>query len=63
MALSDRDLVLPTSLQCFEEMTKKIEEGRGKDVVYMDFNKAFSKVSHGMYVCVYIFIQVTLTLQ
>ena len=31
----------------FEEVTRKVDEGRAVDVVYMDFSKAFDKVPHG----------------
>eukprot|EP00061_Rhincodon_typus_P013424 g39794.t1 len=30
----------------FEEVMKRIDEGRAVDVIYMDFSKAFDKVPH-----------------
>ncbi|MBB6707133.1 reverse transcriptase family protein [Proteus mirabilis] len=34
-------------IEFFEEVTKRIDEGRAVDVIYMDFSKAFDKVPHG----------------
>ena len=30
----------------FDEVTRKVDEGRAVDVVYMDFSKALDKVPH-----------------
>ena len=38
---------LTNLLEFFEEVTRKVDEGKAVDVVYMDFSKAFDKVPHG----------------
>ena len=38
---------LTNLIEFFEGVTKKEDEGSAVDVVYMDFGKAFDKVSHG----------------
>ena len=32
--------------QFFEEVTRKLDKGEPVDVIYLDFQKAFDKVSH-----------------
>jgi len=48
MALCGGGRVSKTSFEFFEEVTKIIDEGRVVDVVYMNFSKAFDKVSRGL---------------
>jgi len=38
---------LTNLLEFFEEVTRKVDEGKAVDVVYLDFSKAFDKVPHG----------------
>ncbi|XP_059843914.1 P-selectin glycoprotein ligand 1 isoform X2 [Hypanus sabinus] len=38
---------LTNLLEFFEEVTRKVDEGKAVDVVYMDFSKAFDVVLHG----------------
>ncbi|XP_059806496.1 protein shisa-4 isoform X1 [Hypanus sabinus] len=38
---------LTNLLEFFEEVTRKVDEGKAVDVVYMDFSKAFYQVPHG----------------
>eukprot|EP00061_Rhincodon_typus_P013114 g39283.t1 len=37
---------LTNLIEFFKEVTKVFDEGRAVDIVYMDFSKAFDKVSH-----------------
>eukprot|EP00061_Rhincodon_typus_P012926 g38983.t1 len=38
---------LTNLLEFFQEVIKKIDEGRAVDIVYLDFSTAFDKVPHG----------------
>ena len=38
---------LTNLLEFFEEVTRKVDEGKAVDVVCLDFSKAFDKVPHG----------------
>eukprot|EP00061_Rhincodon_typus_P015190 g42725.t1 len=38
---------LTNLIEFFEEVTRRIDEGRAVDVIYMDFSKEFDKVPHG----------------
>ena len=38
---------LTNLIEFFEELTRKIDQDKAVDVVYMDFSKAFDKVPHG----------------
>ena len=41
---------LTNLIEFFEEVTKKIDEAKAVDVVYMDFSKAFDKIPHGRHI-------------
>eukprot|EP00061_Rhincodon_typus_P008165 g30545.t1 len=38
--------ILTKLIELFEEVTKKIDDSRAVNIVYMDFSKAFDKVPH-----------------
>jgi len=33
-------------LECFEDVTSRVDKGEPVDVVYLDFNKTFDKFTH-----------------